>query len=238
MRFRLFTLVLIGCCMMIVARGIELLGYSDDISYFLASLQAQENQANENTDPAPEATEDTETAESTPETPLSVAEQMIQADENLSTERPEIALPLYSDSELDILQRLSERRKQLEAWEKELSAREKILNVSQARIQNKIEELRILKAEIESKLEEFELKEDEKTQSLVKIYENMKPKSAAQIFSQMEMPTLIEVVRNMKERSAAPIIARMDTMKAKALTEEIARLGKLAENVTDMDNRP
>jgi len=60
-------------------------------------------------------------------------------------------------------------------------------------------------------------------QSLVKIYENMKPKDAARIFEQLEMAVLIPVVERMKERKTAPILAKMDPVKAQAITVELAQ---------------
>ena len=58
--------------------------------------------------------------------------------------------------------------------------------------------------------------------SLVKIYEKMKPKDAAQVFERLEMPVLLKVIERMKEAKTAPILAAMDPGKAKAVTVAIA----------------
>jgi flagellar motility protein MotE (MotC chaperone) len=161
-------------------------------------------------------------------------EDIIAADKRLSAEKPATVEPRYSQAEIDILQRLSLRRKQLEEWESELKERENMLNLSQSRIQERIEEMRGLRQELHKRLKEYESKNEEKTKSLVRIYENMKPKDAARIFSEMDLPILLDVVRGMKERSAAPIIAKMDADKAKQLTEAIAKKGQLPEALPEI----
>jgi flagellar motility protein MotE (MotC chaperone) len=59
--------------------------------------------------------------------------------------------------------------------------------------------------------------------SLVKIYENMKPKDAAKIFEQLDMGIMLEVVERMKEQKVAPILAEMNPVKARELTSELAQ---------------
>src|SRR3546814_17091245 len=58
-------------------------------------------------------------------------------------------------------------------------------------------------------------------QSLVKIYESMKPKDAARIFEELDMEVLLEVVERMKERKTAPILAEMNPERAKTGTPEL-----------------
>jgi flagellar motility protein MotE (MotC chaperone) len=54
------------------------------------------------------------------------------------------------------------------------------------------------------------------------MYENMKPKDAAAIFNELDMPVLLGVAKAMNPRKMAPILARMTPLKAKALTDGIA----------------
>lgn len=65
--------------------------------------------------------------------------------------------------------------------------------------------------------------EEAKLVSLVKIYETMKPKAAAEIFNRLEMPILISVVERMRESKSADVLARMDPAKARQVTAELAR---------------
>jgi flagellar motility protein MotE (MotC chaperone) len=69
--------------------------------------------------------------------------------------------------------------------------------------------------------------EESQLQSLVKIYENMKPKAAAGVFEELDMDILLEVVSRMKERKVAPILALMTPTRAKELTFELAQRQQL-----------
>ena len=61
----------------------------------------------------------------------------------------------------------------------------------------------------------------------MKIYENMKAKSAAKIFNELEMAIMLEVADRMSSRKVAPILAAMDPIRAKELTAELAEYRKL-----------
>ena len=69
--------------------------------------------------------------------------------------------------------------------------------------------------------------EDLKIQSLVKIYESMKPKDAARIFGELDINTLLKVAERMKERKLAPIMAKMNPDRAKEMTVALTKLRNL-----------
>ena len=54
----------------------------------------------------------------------------------------------------------------------------------------------------------------------MKLYEAMKPRDAATIFNDLEMPVLLQVVDRMKEAKAAPVLAAMQPDKARDLTAQ------------------
>lgn len=135
----------------------------------------------------------------------------------------------YSNIELDILQSLAQRRDQLEERSKEVDLKEKLLEATEMRINDKVNEIKGLKVEVQKLLDEYNTKEKAKVQGLVKIYENMKPKDAAQIFNELEMPILLEVVDQMSARKVAPILANMDPKRAKDVTRELSEYRKLRE---------
>ena len=68
--------------------------------------------------------------------------------------------------------------------------------------------------------------------SLVKVYENMKPKDAARIFEKLDMPVLLQVVERMKEQKLAAVLAEMDPGKAKSVTIELATQHQLPAKTT------
>jgi len=134
---------------------------------------------------------------------------------------------LLTQSEIDLLQQLAERRRVLESREQELEIRTGLLSAAETRIDKKIEELKVLRETISGLIKTFDAQQDAKLLSLVKIYENMKPKDAATIFEDLEMDTLLEVAERMKERKLAPIMAKMNAEKAREVTVELARLRQL-----------
>ena len=134
---------------------------------------------------------------------------------------------LLTPAEIDILQQLAVRCEQIDAREREMDMRNGLLNAAEERIEKKIAELQNLRLTIDSLIKKFDAQQDAKLKSLVKIYENMKPKDAARIFEDLEMDTLLEMSEGMKERKLAPIIAKMSPEKAREVTVELRRLRNL-----------
>lgn len=136
---------------------------------------------------------------------------------------------LLTQSEIDLLQKLAERRIEIDARAKELETREALLAAAESRIDNKIEEFKALQVTIENLIKTYDDQQNTKLQSLVKIYENMKPKDAARIFEELEMEVLLAVAERMKERSLAPIMAKMNPQRARDVTVELNQLRKLPD---------
>ena len=127
-----------------------------------------------------------------------------------------------SPSEIDLLQKLAERRAQLDHRTADLSQREILLQAAEKRVDEKIAKLAALEKDIDDIVEKQNQETDQRTKSLVKIYETMSPKDAARIFEQLDMGVLLAVVEHMKERNAAPILAAMDPAKARTVTQALA----------------
>jgi len=86
---------------------------------------------------------------------------------------------LLTPAEIDLLQQLAERRQVLESREQEFEIRTGLLAAAESRIDKKVEELKVLRETISGLIKTFDAQQDAKLLSLVKIYENMKPKEAA-----------------------------------------------------------
>lgn len=134
---------------------------------------------------------------------------------------------LLTQAEIDLLQRLADRRETLEAQEREMEMREGLLKAAEERIDKKIVELKQFQDTIEKLIKTHDEQQMAKIQSLVKIYENMKPKDAARIFEEMDMDTLLLVTEQMKERKLAPVMAKMNPVRATEITVELSRLRNL-----------
>jgi flagellar motility protein MotE (MotC chaperone) len=133
----------------------------------------------------------------------------------------------FSEREVQLLQELAERRTVLDAREQQIEEREVLLRAAEQRLVEKQTELTSTKEEIMALLKQQDEQEKAQITQLVTIYENMKPKDAANIFNELEMPVLLQVIKNMKERKVAPVIAAMSTEKARSLTKELADQRKL-----------
>jgi len=129
----------------------------------------------------------------------------------------------FTKSEVELLKELSKRREKLEVDKKDMDIREQVLKATEGKIDQKVSELKGLQSQLEELMKQYDQKENSKILSLVKIYETMKPKDAAKIFNELEMPVLIKVVSNMKEVKVAPIIAGMEPTKARDLSIELAK---------------
>lgn len=128
-----------------------------------------------------------------------------------------------TDSELDVLQKLSDRRTQLDKRQHEVETRERLLQATEKRIDAKIAELKGIQKTVDDLLKKHDKQKEEQLRSVVKIYENMKPKDAARIFEQLDMSILLDVVERMREAKVAPVLANMTPAKAKAVTAAMAQ---------------
>lgn len=133
-----------------------------------------------------------------------------------------------TQSEIETLERLAERRELIEKRERELAIEEGLLRAAEGRIDGKIVQLQDLEQSIEGLLAKYDEKKQGEIEQLVRIYGAMKPKDAARIFDALEMPILVSVVQSMKETKVAPILAAMSAVKATALTEELSTRRQLS----------
>ncbi len=162
-------------------------------------------------------TEETETAP--PEDAADTPAEQDQPPKDIFRQPQE---PEFSEAEIETLRSLATRREKLDAREKSLNTREGLLVVAEERIDEKIAELNTLEERIKSLIIQYDEQEEARLRSLVKIYENMKPKDAARIFNELDLEILLDVISLMKERRVAPVLAAMDPTKAEAITSEIA----------------
>lgn len=137
---------------------------------------------------------------------------------------PTRSLPAdMSNAELQLLKELSKRREKLDKIYQDIDLRCQVLKATESKIEQKISELSSLQGQVEEVMKQYNQKEAGKIISLVKIYENMKPRDAAKIFDGLEMPVLLQVVSRMKEIKVAHVIASMNLQKARDLSLELAK---------------
>lgn len=135
----------------------------------------------------------------------------------------------FSAAEVQVLERLRERRDAIASKEADLVEREALLRAAESKVDRKIDELRDLESSIAALLKQYDAQEQAQIDSLVKIYSSMKPKEAAPIFDELDMDILLKVIDNMKERKSAPIIARMNPDRVSDLTARLADHNRLGD---------
>ncbi|CAO3407082.1 Flagellar motility protein MotE, a chaperone for MotC folding [Azospirillum largimobile] len=129
--------------------------------------------------------------------------------------------PLGPINNQELLQHFADRRAEIERRTKEMEQREALLAAAEKRIEQKVAEMEKTKADIQKLMAQGDEKQSAQLESLVKIYETMKPKEAARIFEELDMPVLLGVIQKMKEQKTAPILAAMDPVKAKEVTSAL-----------------
>jgi len=132
--------------------------------------------------------------------------------------------PPVTDAERTVLLELRQRRQELDARDAALIARESVLVAAEHKLTARVAELQALQKKLETLEAACKEREDAGWQGLVKLYEAMKPRDAATIFNDLEMPVLLQVVDRMKEAKAAPVLAAMQPDKARDLTAKIAQM--------------
>ena len=200
--------------------GLKLSAVWTDAQGVLFDVEVAEAQASESTEAAK------------PEEDAAVAEEMVSATESETTTEAVTETKIavtdpnatrqFSKSEIEVLERLVERRAELDRRNEELDMRDNLLKATEARIDEKISKLKEMETTLNSLLKLHDEQEKAQMQSLVKIYEKMKPKDAARIFNDLEMDILIDVASSIKEAKMAAILAAMNSKRANKLTVELA----------------
>lgn len=131
-----------------------------------------------------------------------------------------------SNSEIRLLQALAVRRDELDRRERSLNQREALLRAAEQKLVDRQTQLAQMRGEVREMLDALDEREKKRIGNLVKVYENMKPKDAAKIFNELELPVMMSVVERMKVRKLAPIIAAMTPDKARKVTRALAKRQK------------
>lgn len=130
------------------------------------------------------------------------------------------ALP--SGAERAILERLQQRREELDARARELDIRENLIKAAEQRIDAHLAEIKEVESRIKVETEQKDEAEAARFKGLVTMYENMKPRDAAKIFNRLDMEVLIKVAAQINPRTMADIMAQMTPDVAERLTVELA----------------
>jgi flagellar motility protein MotE (MotC chaperone) len=152
-----------------------------------------------------------------------------------------------SAGERALLERLQERRQELDARARELDLREGMLKAAEKKLET---QAAVVKAEgtkagasggpVAQRKEDAD---NARFKGVVTMYETMKPKDAAKIFDRLDIRVLMEVASQIKPQRMSEILAQMSPEAAERLTVELAARGPTdrtvnPSNLPKIDGRP
>jgi len=129
----------------------------------------------------------------------------------------------------DLYKDLAKRRDELDRREKELNVRDALLKAGEKEVEGKLKQLTDVRNEIRDLLKQENEQEEKKLDSLVKIYETMKPDDAARIMNTLDMDVVMKVIGHMSERKSSLIIAAMAPERARLVTQMLAQQKAMPE---------
>lgn len=156
-------------------------------------------------------------------------EHPAEAPKSAAPAAPPKEVPPISPSSKAIMERLGERREELQRRARDMDTREQLLEEAERRLENRASETKPKEgqpgaAPAVPDTQAIALK------GLVTMYETMKPKEAARVFERLPQDVLVPVVRLINARKMAEIMAAMSPESAEKLTVALARPTKMAED--------
>lgn len=133
----------------------------------------------------------------------------------------------YSSVRKEMFDDMTKRREGLDEKERAITTREALLKAAEQELDRKYQEMKKLRDEIEGLLDKQSGEEQSRINSLVKVYEGMKPKDAARIFDTLDLDVLVAVMSRMSERKMSPVLANMNPERARTVTIMLAEEKKL-----------
>lgn len=127
----------------------------------------------------------------------------------------------------DVATDLRNRQGRIEEREAALAAREAAAGQVEARADAQLKRLEAYKSELTALADRITQQERQQMQRLVKVYESMKPASAAEVFDGLDLDVLMPIVKAMNGQRLGKIVAQMDPGKAQEITVEMARMEPL-----------
>jgi flagellar motility protein MotE (MotC chaperone) len=194
-------------------------------------------------DPPPKATQDPQqkVAQNPGEPPQKDAPKPKPVDPPKSpdgTVVPADPAALAPAGERAILERLHNRRQELDARGHELEMRESLLKAAEKRLESQVIELKGVETRVSTAVQTRDKAEVQRFKDIVSMYENMKGKDAARIFDRLDLKILVEVATQINPRKMSEILALMTVDSAERLTVELANRATADKGPQSADKLP
>lgn len=145
---------------------------------------------------------------------------------------------INSPGERAVLERLQDRRQELESRNRDIEMRENLLKAAEKRVESKVNELKEVETRVNTAIGVRDKTEVDRFKTIVAMYENMKPKDAARIFDRLDLKILVEVATQIKPAKMSEIMAAMTSEAAERLTVELANRATATPTVQSADQLP
>jgi flagellar motility protein MotE (MotC chaperone) len=145
---------------------------------------------------------------------------------------------INSPGERAVLERLQDRRQELESRSRDIEMRENLLKAAEKRLEAKVGELKDVEGRITTAVGVRDKAEADRFKGIVAMYENMKSKDAARIFDRLDIKILVEVVTQIKPAKMSEIMAAMSSEAAERLTVELASRASATPKAQAADQLP
>jgi flagellar motility protein MotE (MotC chaperone) len=143
-----------------------------------------------------------------------------------------------SAAERAVLERLQERRQEIEARAREIDIRDGLLKAAEKRLETRLKELKDVEARVNAAMQKKDDADAVRFKSIVMMYENMKAKDAAKIFDRLDMTILMQVATQLNPRRMSDIMGQMLPEAAERLTVELANRASSAEKMPSASDLP
>ncbi len=137
-----------------------------------------------------------------------------------------------------VLERLQERRIELDSRNRDIDMRESLLKAAEQRVEAKVAELKAVEARVNAAMGARDTQDSQRFKSIVSMYENMKAKDAARIFDRLDIAILVDVATAMNTRRMSEILAQMTPESAEKLTVALANRASAPAPAPGQDQLP
>ena len=140
---------------------------------------------------------------------------------------------IASANEVDVINALARRRKELDARETTLNTQANMIAAAEQRVDAKISQLKTLQTQIAALLVQRDEAQKAQVAALIKTYgpDGMKPANAAAIFNNLPDDVLIPVAQGLKPGDLGQILSKMNPDAAQKLTVKLANKLALPQTV-------
>ena len=129
----------------------------------------------------------------------------------------------FTETEKQILTRLSRQQSRLQDREMDLDRREQQLKALHEDVQRQISQLEKLQQEIERDIESKKTQDDALLDKAVSFYAKMDAATAAQSINQLDIKVAVSILLRMKEKQAADVLSNIPPNQSAKLIAEIAK---------------